>query len=107
MEGYLIPLGGSIPTTVIHGDSVTFPWPSSLKIDDRASGVKQGDIKELQEYNKNHVACPQCFSKSVWQTCMGCLWLNEKYKDTNRARCSNCDFVGIVDDLVPERSSNE
>lgn len=42
--------------------------------------------------------CPNCKSDSIFQTYVGII----SGPDTNRAECSNCDWVGIVEDLIVE-----
>lgn len=51
-------------------------------------------------YYEQHAACPACGSDSIKKTCIGCLG----DKDTNRAKCCTCKWVGIVHDLVPQKA---
>lgn len=59
--------------------------------------------QECIEYHKNHKACPECGSDSIWSTTGP--WGPTPYQrggpDRNSAKCTNCQWVGVVDDLVP------
>lgn len=60
--------------------------------------------QECIEYRKNHKACPECGSDSIWSTTgpSGPGLYQRGGPDTNKAWCENCKWVGIVDDLVPK-----
>ena len=48
--------------------------------------------------------CPKCDGRWVIQTLAGCvldLEKPEEYKDTNRAICEACGWIGIVHDMKP------
>lgn len=59
--------------------------------------------EEYVEYYKNHKACPKCGSNSIWTTTGP--WGPTPHQgggpDRNSAKCSDCKWIGIVDDLVP------
>ena len=59
------------------------------------------DTKRLRlEYRKKHDVCPKCGSDDVMRTLMG---VGSSPVDDNRATCQDCQWVGIVHDLVPRK----
>ena len=60
------------------------------------------DVARKRYYDVSHVCCPKCRSEFIEQTLMGRPQsvLDPRYKDTNRATCSDCGWSGIVHDLV-------
>ena len=57
-----------------------------------------------EEYLAAHVVCPECFSETIEQTCVGFLpWdYAEPFQDSNRAACG-CGWSGIVHDLIAKK----
>ena len=67
-------------------------------------GVLPGDW--IAHYHRQHAACPQCGAVDNEQTCVGYIPIpghEDEYQDRNRVRCE-CGWVGIVHDLVPEKT---
>ena len=58
--------------------------------------------KIAREYESKHTNCPKCRSNDIATTCVG-VGLIGDYRDTNRATCQKCGWIGIVDDLVSEQ----
>lgn len=52
-------------------------------------------------YRKAHQCCPNCLGVNVWRTLTSFNYV----PDENRARCEGCQWVGIVDDLVPNKEA--
>lgn len=65
--------------------------------------------KEMMRiYYQQHDICPACkTSKSIMTTCASCLDLyGGPYRDTNKAECHGCGWVGIVDDMLPKEKQD-
>ena len=58
------------------------------------------------EWYDNHKCCPKCKSKHTIQTLAGPIHImGQPFEDNvNSAQCFNCDWKGMVKDLVPEAS---
>lgn len=56
-----------------------------------------------RQYYKNHCKCPKCGKVNGFtQTCVGYIMLEpELFSDRNQVWC-NCEFEGIVHDLLPK-----
>lgn len=55
-------------------------------------------------YYAKHQRCPSCHGTKSEQTLVGYTFdmsKPEEYRDENRARCSNCGWVGTVHNLKP------
>ena len=60
----------------------------------------------MEKYHKEHACCPKCGSKHYSSTLAGYLFdakHHEKYKDMNHVTCMDCDWKGVVHQLVPEK----
>lgn len=60
--------------------------------------------KFVEQYDKNHTACPVCGSENSMQTLVGYIVdmdHKDEYKDLNRATCTDCGNVHTVHDRVP------
>lgn len=53
----------------------------------------------MEDYYKKHACCPNCGCSKIEQTLVCYI----DVPDRNKAYCINCEWEGIVDDLVPEK----
>lgn len=68
---------------------------------------EKSDLEKFRDkYNLEHKYCPKCGSDRHFQTLANYgvdLEFPEKYKDFNRVDCCDCNWVGIVHDLVSNK----
>jgi len=55
-------------------------------------------------YDDAHCRCPECGTTLISRTCVGMLNADAAdFRDENRAQCCECEWEGIVHDLVGKR----
>lgn len=59
-----------------------------------------------KEWYNNHKCCPKCESIHVAQTLAGPIHvMGEPFEDNvNEGRCGNCNWVGPVKNMIPEKN---
>lgn len=57
---------------------------------------------DIQEWHQVHKCCPECNSKSVSQTLVGCVTVDGVYDDNINTASCKCGWQGMVKDLVKE-----
>lgn len=70
--------------------------PESYKKREREEARREA----IKEYDESKKCCPVCGSDEIEETCMTHLF---PFYNNNKANCRNCNWDGIVHELVPEK----